>query len=214
VAQGFSQVPGVDYTYAPVVKPQSTRLLMHLAAVFNLEIHLIDITRVYLNSMLNESIYMMQPPGYAQEPSKVCLLNKTLYGLKWSGHEWHKLLTTFLTSKGFRHNEMDWGIYSKSDGDKMVIITFYVDDTTLYSNCKSTLSQVKNDILSTFNGKDTGEKNWYIPWNEGHQDTKPVKNVLSQTAYVENLLKSTLDAQTVPTAIPMHPNNLRSITNK
>ena len=91
VAQGFSQVPGVDYfdTFAPVAKLASIRAALAVAAVNNMEIHQIDIKGAYLNGKLtsDEQIYMAQPPGYHAPDSagKVCHLIKTLYGLKQSG---------------------------------------------------------------------------------------------------------------------------------
>jgi hypothetical protein len=65
--------------------------------VFEWEIHQIDIKGAYLNSRLNEPIYMLQPPGCVKDP-KICLLHKTLYELKQSRYEWQKLLTTYLIS--------------------------------------------------------------------------------------------------------------------
>ncbi|KZV84359.1 reverse transcriptase, partial [Exidia glandulosa HHB12029] len=45
VAQGFSQVPGVDYfdTFAPVAKLASIRVVLAMAARLDLELHQIDI---------------------------------------------------------------------------------------------------------------------------------------------------------------------------
>jgi hypothetical protein len=67
VAQGFSQVPGVDYfdTYAPVARLASIRAILSMAAVLDMELHQIDIKGAYLNGELtaNEVIYMRQPPG-------------------------------------------------------------------------------------------------------------------------------------------------------
>ena len=83
VAQGFSQVPGVDYfdTFAPVARLASTRTVIAIAAAENLEIHQIDIKGAYLNGELTdeERIYMKQPPGYPVSPnSSDVLLLKTL----------------------------------------------------------------------------------------------------------------------------------------
>ena len=68
VAQGFSQVPGVDYfdTFAPVARLASIRTVLAIAAAENLEIHQIDIKGAYLNGELtdDEIVYMKQPPGY------------------------------------------------------------------------------------------------------------------------------------------------------
>ena len=82
VAQGFSQVPGVDYfdTFAPVARLSSIRAVLAIAAVENLEIHQIDIKGAYLNGVLTsqETIYMCQPPGYPDQsnPTKVCRLSE------------------------------------------------------------------------------------------------------------------------------------------
>jgi len=91
VAQGFSQVPGVDYfdTFAPVAKLASIRAVLAIAAARNMEIHQIDIKGAFLNEKLtdNECIYMQQPPSFidSTHPLRVCHLKKTLYGLKQSG---------------------------------------------------------------------------------------------------------------------------------
>jgi hypothetical protein len=62
VAQGFSQVPGVDYfdTYAPVARLATIRTVLALAARYNMELHQIDIKGAYLNGELadDEVIYM------------------------------------------------------------------------------------------------------------------------------------------------------------
>ena len=84
VAQGFSQVPGVDYfdTFAPVARLASIRTVLAIAAVQNLEIHQIDIKGAYLNGEFTEEekIYMKQPPGYpvSSNPREVLRLLKTL----------------------------------------------------------------------------------------------------------------------------------------
>ena len=69
VAQGFSQVPGVDYlhTFAPVARLASIHTIMALAARDDMEMDQIDIKGAYLNGELtpDEIIYMHQPPGYA-----------------------------------------------------------------------------------------------------------------------------------------------------
>jgi len=91
VAQGFSQVPGIDYfdTFAPVAKLAAIQSVLAMAAAEDLELHQIDIKGAYLNGELTgcEVIFMQQPPGYHAPGSAklVCRLRKTLYGLKQSG---------------------------------------------------------------------------------------------------------------------------------
>jgi len=62
VAQGFSQVPGVDYfdTFAPVARLASIRAVLAFATAENLETGQIDIKGAYLNGELTdgETIYI------------------------------------------------------------------------------------------------------------------------------------------------------------
>ena len=82
VAQGFSQVPGVDYfdTFAPVARLSSIRAVLAIAAVRDYFTGQIDIKGAYLTS--DEIIFMKQPPGYSiPSPSGktfICHLCKTL----------------------------------------------------------------------------------------------------------------------------------------
>ena len=70
VAQGFSQVPGVDYfdMFAPVVRLMSIRTVLAFAAAEDYETGQIDIKGAYLNGKLteNEVIFMKQAPGYEE----------------------------------------------------------------------------------------------------------------------------------------------------
>ena len=68
VAQGFSQIGGVDYddTYTPVAKLASSCAIIAMANRLHFELHQIDIKGAYLNGMLNtdEVLFMQHPPGY------------------------------------------------------------------------------------------------------------------------------------------------------
>ena len=62
VAQGFSQVPGIDYgaTFAPVIKPATVRLLAALGCQNDWEIDTFDVKRAFLWGVLKEEIYSEQ----------------------------------------------------------------------------------------------------------------------------------------------------------
>jgi ATP-binding cassette subfamily B (MDR/TAP) protein 1 len=52
--------------------------------------------------ILKEVIWMTQPKGYeSDDPQALCLLLKTLYGLKQSPREWNEVLDDFLKKEGF-----------------------------------------------------------------------------------------------------------------
>ena len=68
VAQGFSQVLGIDYfdTFVPVAKLVSIQTILAIATQLDLELEQIDIKGAYLNGELelSEVIYIQHPPGY------------------------------------------------------------------------------------------------------------------------------------------------------
>ena len=63
VIKGYRQKEGLDYfdTYSLVARITSIRMLIAIAALYNLEIHQIDVKTAFLNGDLDEEIYMEQP---------------------------------------------------------------------------------------------------------------------------------------------------------
>ena len=60
VIKGYRQKEGLDYfdTYSPMTRITSIRMLIAIAAIFNLEIHQMDVKTAFLNGELDEEIYM------------------------------------------------------------------------------------------------------------------------------------------------------------
>ena len=60
VAQGFSQVPGLDFneTYTPTIRLTTICFIIALACKYNLELRQINIKGAYLNGKLDEDVYM------------------------------------------------------------------------------------------------------------------------------------------------------------
>ena len=50
-----------------------------------------DVKPVFLNSDLEEKIYMKQPEGFCSREGEhlVCILKKSIYGLKQASHQWY-----------------------------------------------------------------------------------------------------------------------------
>ena len=65
VAKGFSQVKGVDFDkiFSPVVRFETVRLMLALAALENWHIESLDVRSTYLYGKLTKEIYMKQPEG-------------------------------------------------------------------------------------------------------------------------------------------------------
>lgn len=82
VAQGYTQVEGIDYNeiFSHVVKHVSIRLLLSIVVNFDLELEQLDVKTAFLYGNLDEEIYMNQPECFIEQgdESKVCLLKKSL----------------------------------------------------------------------------------------------------------------------------------------
>ena len=73
VANGFSQILGVDYdeTFSPVAKIKSIRVLLAIAAFHDYEIWQMDVKTAFLNGKLVEDVYMSQPEGFVSESTLI-----------------------------------------------------------------------------------------------------------------------------------------------
>jgi len=91
VAQGFTQIFGVDYdkTYGAVVRMESVRMTIAVAVTLGLQTFQLDFKGAYLNSPIEHDVYMKQPDGFATPETAhlVCKLKKALYGTKQGAHE-------------------------------------------------------------------------------------------------------------------------------
>jgi len=84
VTQGFTQVKGIDFdqTFTPMAKFSLLRTIFALAAEHDLEIHQMDVKATYLNTDLDEEIYMEAPPGFNIPDSHILRLKKGVYSTK------------------------------------------------------------------------------------------------------------------------------------
>jgi hypothetical protein len=96
VAQGFSQVEGIDFNelFSSVVFFESVRLILALSALEDYYCVGVDVRNAYLYGKLDEEIYMRQPEGFKVrgQENKVIHLQHALYGLKQAGLAWWKEL--------------------------------------------------------------------------------------------------------------------------
>lgn len=67
-------------TYAATLAGRSFRMLMAIAARFDLELIQYDAVNAFVNAHLDEVVFMRMPPGY-QEQDTIFRLRKALYGL-------------------------------------------------------------------------------------------------------------------------------------
>jgi transposase InsO family protein len=78
VAKGYTQREGIDFqeTYSPVVKYDTLRILISIAAAQNYTLTQFDVKTAFLHGNIVEELYMEQPAGFTDGTHKVCKLQK------------------------------------------------------------------------------------------------------------------------------------------
>ena len=85
VAKGYHQYYGIDYdeTFSPVAMLKSIQIILAITAYLDYEIWQMDVKITFLNGELDEEMYMIQSKGFTSSyESKVCKLQRSIYGLK------------------------------------------------------------------------------------------------------------------------------------
>ncbi|CAI7744927.1 unnamed protein product [Closterium sp. NIES-53] len=111
VARGFSQRQGVDYfqTFSPTPKMTTLRVLLHVAAQRDYELHSLDFSTAFLQGSLHEEIWLRRPPGFTGSfpPGTQWSIRRPVYGLRQAPREWHDTLRTTLAALGFAPSTAD-----------------------------------------------------------------------------------------------------------
>jgi hypothetical protein len=92
IAKGFSQREGIDFDeiFSPVIRYETVRTLLAIAALENWTILALDVKSAFLYGKLDEIIYMEQPEGFKikNQERKVLRLHRAIYGLKLAARVW------------------------------------------------------------------------------------------------------------------------------
>ncbi|KAG8475835.1 hypothetical protein CXB51_032770 [Gossypium anomalum] len=174
--------PGVE---EPRYKARLVAKAMH-----DLELEQLDVKIVFLHRELEEDIYMQQPEGFivSEKEDYVCLLKKSLYGLKQSPRQWYKRFDSFMTSHDFKRSSFDSCVYFKKNNDgSFVYLLLYVDDMLIAAKDKGEIRKVKAQLSEEFEMKDLGPVKKILGM-EILRDRKASKLYLSQKGYIEKVL--------------------------
>lgn len=125
VANGRAQRSGIDCeTFSPVVKMASIRTFLNIAVTHKWSIHQLDVKNAFLHGNLHETGYMNQPPGFRvqSKPDHVCLLQRSLDGLKQAPRAWFQRFTAFITCFGFTNNKCDSSLFIYRQGSHVAYL--------------------------------------------------------------------------------------------
>ena len=204
VARGFIQREGIDYTgiFAPVAPIQSIRGVLAVAAVRDWEVDLVDVKQAYLNSSLHHHVYLKPPVGTKVQPGKVLKLIKGLYRLKQSGREWNIELDSHLRKIGFHCMPSVPCLYSRGTGNKLTIITAYVDDMLIASPSRKEIERTKAEIMNKWGTEDIGPVKEFLGIKIT-RERKQGKISLDLTVYIKGMVSKWLEKPSEKSWIPL-----------
>lgn len=210
VAKGFTQKEGVDFNeiYSPVVKHTSIRVLLALVTQFGMELEQMDVKTAFLHGKLEEKIYMSQPDGFICKGNedKVCLLERSLYGLKQSPRQWYLRFDEFMIKNEYTRSMYDSCVYFRNlKGKPMVFLLLYVDDMLIASTDIREINKLKSRLSMEFEMKDLGASKRILGMDIS-RDKKNNKLFVAQKGYVEKVLKKfgMTDSKVVQTPLAGH----------
>jgi hypothetical protein len=200
----------INNTYAATLTAHTFRVMIALAAYFDLEIKQFDIKNAYLNTKLDEQgapIYCELPDGF-KRPGIIARLKRALYGLKEAPALWYAEFAATLAQLGLAMSSEDPCLfYSK---DRKLYIIFFVDDILLfYHKCdQAEADRFVSSLLEKYECHDCGDAQWFL----GIQiirDRAQHKTYLSHATYIDKIArKFKLDDQGGYPVVPISATEL------
>lgn len=189
VARGFEQTQCDSYDlYAPVAKLNTFRIFMNVATKCNMKVGQMDVCGAFLNSKIDDEIYLELPEGVNLQ-HKYSKLNKSIYGLKKSPKYWNETINNVLLSLGYKSSDKDCCLFTKCENDIKMYVLLYVDDLLYMGNSLIESELLKNLLCQNFKMKDMGCVKKFLGI-EINQDTIKGITTISQREYLIKLLNS------------------------
>ncbi|GJY89095.1 retrovirus-related pol polyprotein from transposon TNT 1-94, partial [Tanacetum coccineum] len=175
--------------FSLVVRHTSIRVILALTTYKDYELEQLDVKTTFLHGNLKEVIYMRQPPGYEQG-NKVCLLKKSLYGLKQSPRQWYRRFDEYMLSNGFKRSSYESYIYYRSYAPgEYIYLLLYVDDMLIACKSKAEIGSTMSLLKKEFDMKDLGEAKKILGMDIIRDRSRKIMRV-SQSRYVSKILNN------------------------
>ncbi|KAI5335365.1 hypothetical protein L3X38_025498 [Prunus dulcis] len=95
----------------------TVRCLLAIVATQNWSFSQLDVNSAFLHGDLHEEIYMSPPSSlWQQGENLVCLLNKSLYGLKQASRQWFAKFTKAFLVAGFIQSKVEYYLFTCKKG--------------------------------------------------------------------------------------------------
>ncbi|CAM8980304.1 unnamed protein product [Rhodiola kirilowii] len=165
------------------------RMIIALAAQNRWKIHQMDVKSAFLNGVLEEEVYVDQPPGYVQrgKDNNVYKLKKALYGLKQAPRAWYARNDTYMLENEFQKCPYEHTLYIKMSAEgHMLIVCLYVDDLIFTGNSEEMFIEFREAMTRQFEMTDMGLMSYFLGIEVEQADSGIF---ISQKKYAKDILK-------------------------
>ncbi|CAI7851207.1 unnamed protein product, partial [Closterium sp. NIES-54] len=152
-------------TFSPTPKMTTLRVLPHVAAQHDYELHSLDFSTAFLQGSLHEEIWLRRPPGFTGSfpAGTQWSLRRPVYSLRQAPREWHDTLRTTLAALGFAPSTSDPSLFLRTDTTlPPFYVLMYVDDLVFATADNEALAHVKSELQKRHTCTDLGEMTSYL----------------------------------------------------
>ncbi|CAI7911729.1 unnamed protein product [Closterium sp. NIES-54] len=146
-------------------KMTTLRVLLHVAAQRDYELHSLEFSIAFLQGILHEEIWLRRPPGFTESfpAGTQWSLRRPVYGLRRAPCEWHDTLRTTLSALGLTPSTADPSLFLHTDTSlPPFYILVYVDDLVFATVDTEALTLVKSEVQKRYTCTNLGERRCYL----------------------------------------------------
>jgi len=122
------------------------------------------VSNAFLHGHLDEQVFCQHPTDFVdpEHPDAVCLLSRSLYGLRQAPRASFQSFVAFVTSIGFRQTRSDSSLFVYRNGRQMAYLLLYVDGMVLTASTTTLLEHLIQRLHTTFAVKDMGPVKYFL----------------------------------------------------